>query len=63
MSDGIDSFTYVSLALAMTAAIMSAPEVADQTSRTSDWLISRLAPQADALAAALAEHPEVIIPP
>jgi hypothetical protein len=55
--------TCVALALAATAAVMSAPGQADKMHQMLQWPQLNDRPKAAAIAGAIAENPRVIIPP
>jgi hypothetical protein len=56
--------TYVALALAAVAAIISAPGQADATYQELRWLrLTSATSGAAALATALSDHPEALLPP
>ena len=54
---------YIALALAATAAIMSAPGQADNTGQVLQVLFSTAAPNAAALAGAIGDNPQSLMPP
>jgi hypothetical protein len=54
---------YIALALAATAAIMSAPGQADNTGQILQLLFSTAAPDAAAIAGAIGDNPQSLMPP
>jgi hypothetical protein len=55
--------TLVALGLAAAAAIMSAPGHPDMARQMSAWLQSGMRPEAEAIAGAIGQHPDQVVPP
>jgi hypothetical protein len=64
MASMTDTFTTcAALVLATAAAVMSAPGQSDRTHEAARWLQSSFGVQADAIAGAIGEHPEMQLAP